>query len=67
MFDTYSERLRAGQMTGLQSAHARSLIAPDDMPPRSRCAHRFTITDPDCLVCSGTPCGGCDHFEEEAP
>ncbi|MBQ7860323.1 MAG: hypothetical protein IJ347_09370 [Faecalibacterium sp.] len=64
MFDSYSERMRTGQMAGLHSAHARSLIAPGDLPRRSRCAHRFTITDPHCLACSGAV-EGCANYEEE--
>lgn len=54
MFDRYSEALRAGQRAGLDAAYAQSL-----------CVHRFTITDPDCLMCSGVPRGGCDNYEEE--
>lgn len=50
----FSESLRAGQMAGLNAAYEQSL-----------CAHRFTIIDPDCLVCSGVPRDGCDDYEEE--
>lgn len=63
MFNSYSERLRAGQMTGLQAAHSRSMIHKDELTSGC-CAHRFEITDEDCLYCNGRK-EHCDDYEPE--